>query len=298
MPSSRPLPARRIETRQTFLPASAFASRPHQRRLDLAVLQRQVAGDLVADQQRHLAHQPAELGGRVSLAHERELVLNQRVVDDHELRHPAAPCWPLTHASQPGRGWQRGGRLPVRGNPGLLAASGRSWRRDQLRTRVKVCCITNEEDLQQAVGLGADALGFVGPMPSGTGIVDLATARRLIAAVPPAGLPPSSSPPLRIRTAWSTRRHGQVPRCFRSSIGCRSRPTPGCAKLCRPCAWSRWSMSRAKRRWPRRRRLPGTWMPSCWTAARARARWPCWAAPVASTTGPSAGGSWRRSASP
>jgi phosphoribosylanthranilate isomerase len=50
---------------------------------------------------------------------------------------------------------------------------------------VKVCCITNEEDLQQAVGLGADALGFVGPMPSGTGIVDLATARRLIAAVPP-----------------------------------------------------------------------------------------------------------------
>jgi phosphoribosylanthranilate isomerase len=51
---------------------------------------------------------------------------------------------------------------------------------------VKVCCITNEEDLQQAVGLGADALGFVGPMPSGTGIVDLATARQLIAAVPPA----------------------------------------------------------------------------------------------------------------
>jgi phosphoribosylanthranilate isomerase len=50
---------------------------------------------------------------------------------------------------------------------------------------VKVCCITNEEDLQLAIGLGADALGLVGPMPSGTGIIDLATARRLTAAVPP-----------------------------------------------------------------------------------------------------------------
>ena len=42
-----------------------------------------------------------------------------------------------------------------------------------------------QDDLRLAVDLGADALGFVGPMPSGTGIVDLATARRLIAAVPP-----------------------------------------------------------------------------------------------------------------
>lgn len=54
-----------------------------------------------------------------------------------------------------------------------------------MRTRVKVCCITNEEDLRLAVALGADALGFVGPMPSGTGIIDLATARHLIALVPP-----------------------------------------------------------------------------------------------------------------
>ena len=54
-----------------------------------------------------------------------------------------------------------------------------------MRTRVKVCCIENPQALDAAVGAGADALGFVGPMPSGTGIVDLATAAALIARVPP-----------------------------------------------------------------------------------------------------------------
>ena len=55
-----------------------------------------------------------------------------------------------------------------------------------LRTRVKVCCITTTEAAQLAVGHGADALGLVGPMPSGTGIIDLETARHLAAGVPPA----------------------------------------------------------------------------------------------------------------
>jgi phosphoribosylanthranilate isomerase len=54
-----------------------------------------------------------------------------------------------------------------------------------VRTRVKVCCITNPEAASLAVRHGADALGLVGPMPSGTGIIDLATAARLAAAVPP-----------------------------------------------------------------------------------------------------------------
>jgi phosphoribosylanthranilate isomerase len=54
-----------------------------------------------------------------------------------------------------------------------------------VRTRVKVCCITDEEHLRLALRHGADAVGLVGPMPSGTGIVDLATARRLAALTPP-----------------------------------------------------------------------------------------------------------------
>lgn len=54
-----------------------------------------------------------------------------------------------------------------------------------MRTRIKVCCITNPDDLRLAVAAGADALGLVGPMPSGTGIVDLATAWSLAALAPP-----------------------------------------------------------------------------------------------------------------
>jgi phosphoribosylanthranilate isomerase len=55
-----------------------------------------------------------------------------------------------------------------------------------LRTRVKICCITTPKAAALAVRFGADALGLVGPMPSGTGIIDLATARKLAAGVPPA----------------------------------------------------------------------------------------------------------------
>ena len=48
-----------------------------------------------------------------------------------------------------------------------------------MRTRVKVCCIETPEAAALAIRHGADALGLVGPMPSGTGIIDLATAARL-----------------------------------------------------------------------------------------------------------------------
>jgi phosphoribosylanthranilate isomerase len=54
-----------------------------------------------------------------------------------------------------------------------------------LRTRVKICCITTPDAAALAIRYGADALGLVGPMPSGTGIIDLATARHLAAATPP-----------------------------------------------------------------------------------------------------------------
>jgi phosphoribosylanthranilate isomerase len=54
-----------------------------------------------------------------------------------------------------------------------------------LRTRVKICCITSPEAAALAIRHGADALGLVGPMPSGTGIIDLDTARGLAAFTPP-----------------------------------------------------------------------------------------------------------------
>lgn len=54
-----------------------------------------------------------------------------------------------------------------------------------MRTRVKICCITTREAVNLAVAAGADALGLVGPMPSGTGIIDLATAKDLAARTPP-----------------------------------------------------------------------------------------------------------------
>lgn len=54
-----------------------------------------------------------------------------------------------------------------------------------MRTRVKICCITSPEALALAIRNGADALGLVGPMPSGTGIIGLDRARELAAWTPP-----------------------------------------------------------------------------------------------------------------
>ncbi|WP_026915795.1 phosphoribosylanthranilate isomerase [Christiangramia portivictoriae] len=38
--------------------------------------------------------------------------------------------------------------------------------------KVKICCIGSIEEAKLAIDAGADALGFVGPMPSGPGIID------------------------------------------------------------------------------------------------------------------------------
>lgn len=54
-----------------------------------------------------------------------------------------------------------------------------------MRVRVKVCCIETPEAAALAIRHGADALGLVGPMPSGTGIIDLETAARIARGVPP-----------------------------------------------------------------------------------------------------------------
>ncbi|MEM9442524.1 MAG: phosphoribosylanthranilate isomerase, partial [Pseudomonadota bacterium] len=40
------------------------------------------------------------------------------------------------------------------------------------RTRIKICCISSPEEAALAIREGADALGLVGPMPSGPGVID------------------------------------------------------------------------------------------------------------------------------
>ncbi|MBI3505447.1 MAG: phosphoribosylanthranilate isomerase [Proteobacteria bacterium] len=54
-----------------------------------------------------------------------------------------------------------------------------------MRTRVKICCIASIEEAQMAIRYGADAVGLVGPMPSGPGVVDLDTIARIARAIPP-----------------------------------------------------------------------------------------------------------------
>ena len=51
--------------------------------------------------------------------------------------------------------------------------------------RLKVCCIGSVEEARLAVRLGADAVGLVGPMPSGPGVIPDETIAEIARAVPP-----------------------------------------------------------------------------------------------------------------
>jgi phosphoribosylanthranilate isomerase len=53
------------------------------------------------------------------------------------------------------------------------------------RTRVKVCCIASVDEARLAIDAGADALGLVGDMPSGPGVIGDARATPIAAMVPP-----------------------------------------------------------------------------------------------------------------
>lgn len=54
-----------------------------------------------------------------------------------------------------------------------------------MRARLKVCCMASVAEVRLAVRHGADALGFVGPMPSGVGPLPLPTIAGMVPAVPP-----------------------------------------------------------------------------------------------------------------
>lgn len=53
------------------------------------------------------------------------------------------------------------------------------------RTRIKICCIGSVDEAELAVGEGVDALGLVGPMPSGPGVIDNGLIAEIAASLPP-----------------------------------------------------------------------------------------------------------------
>ena len=52
-------------------------------------------------------------------------------------------------------------------------------------TRIKICCISSIEEAKLAVKYGANALGLVGPMPSGPGPIEIHLIKEIAASVPP-----------------------------------------------------------------------------------------------------------------
>ena len=54
------------------------------------------------------------------------------------------------------------------------------------KVRVKICCISSEEEAKAAIESGASALGLVGKMPSGPGVIDDDLIARIARLVPPA----------------------------------------------------------------------------------------------------------------
>ncbi len=53
-----------------------------------------------------------------------------------------------------------------------------------MRLRVKICCMASVDEARLAAAAGADMIGMVGPMPSGAGVIDLATARTVAEGAP------------------------------------------------------------------------------------------------------------------
>lgn len=54
------------------------------------------------------------------------------------------------------------------------------------KVRVKICCIGSVDEAKTAIDFGASALGLVGKMPSGPGVIDDDLIARIARSVPPA----------------------------------------------------------------------------------------------------------------
>ncbi|MBK8919993.1 MAG: phosphoribosylanthranilate isomerase [Saprospirales bacterium] len=54
-----------------------------------------------------------------------------------------------------------------------------------MKTRVKICCIADRQEARQAIALGASAIGLVGHMPSGPGVIPDDRIAEIAHAAPP-----------------------------------------------------------------------------------------------------------------
>ena len=54
-----------------------------------------------------------------------------------------------------------------------------------MKPRIKICCISSIDEARTAVSVGASALGLVGNMPSGPGVIDDDLIRAIARTVPP-----------------------------------------------------------------------------------------------------------------
>ena len=55
-----------------------------------------------------------------------------------------------------------------------------------MRPRVKICCISSFEEAKLAIKNGASALGLVGNMPSGPGVIGDELINEIVKNIPPA----------------------------------------------------------------------------------------------------------------
>ncbi len=179
MPSRMPLPARRIETRQSFLPASSREPRPLERRVDLGLLDRQVARRLISEQQADLAHQPAELRGRsVAVAHQRQFVLDERVIDDGQISFRLLHDQVTSKARDPRASRLVRGRGPHHNRTGRAAMSTNvaDWLQGLGLQQYAAAFAENDIDGDVLPELTADDL-------SGLGVASIGHRRRLLAAI-------------------------------------------------------------------------------------------------------------------
>lgn len=54
-----------------------------------------------------------------------------------------------------------------------------------MKVKVKICCISSIEEANLAIKYGASALGLVGKMPSGPGVIDDDLIRKIVRVIPP-----------------------------------------------------------------------------------------------------------------
>jgi phosphoribosylanthranilate isomerase len=54
-----------------------------------------------------------------------------------------------------------------------------------MKPRIKICCISSPDEARMAISFGASALGLVGPMPSGPGVIDDNLIRVIARSAPP-----------------------------------------------------------------------------------------------------------------